>query len=429
MFERSARWGRLGVVLAWSAADFARLRTERRLGASEQRLAKLQRRMADRLRKNLAGLRGIYIKAGQFLSLRNDVLPRVFCEQLSSLQDRVRPVPFRRLRPRIERELGPLNEVFAQLDPRPVAAASLGQVHFGVLRSGEPVALKIRYPGIRRTIDADLRNLRSLLGVARPWLGRVPLDSLLAQLRKGLEEELDYVHEAGNLEAFREVFGDRPDIVIPVVHAQHSTGALLCMQRLDGVRLGDLPALERAGVSGREAALLVVRFYTEQILKLGFFHADPHPGNFLILPEGPRLGVLDFGLVRRLRPLQVRGMRRLGLGFLGGDPQVVAQSFEEMGFGRDPEQNPDFLPFAGLFLEAAQRMLYARRKQVQLGELFAKLGDLAREQPGFQVPTEILLLGRVLSLLSGLGRKLRAGLQLDQVLFDELQKMSAAAVG
>ncbi len=418
MLDRSARWGRLGIVLAWSAADYARLRAAQRLGASERRITQLQRQMADRLRRNLAAMRGIYIKAGQFLSLRNDVLPRIVCERLAELQDRVPSVPFGRLRPRLERELGPLRDVFAELEARPVAAASLGQVHFGVLRSGERVALKIRYPGIRRTIDADLQNLSGLLLMVRPWLRRVPLESLLAELRKGLEEELDYVHEAANLEMFRKVFTARDDIVIPRLHRAYSSGALLCMERLDGVRLGDLPALERAGVSGRQAALLVVRFYTEQILKLGFFHADPHPGNFLILPEGPRLGVLDFGLVRRLRPLQVKGMRRLGLGFLGGDAEVVAQSFEEMGFGRDPAQNPDFLPFARLFLEAAQRMLYARRKQVHLGALFAKLGDLAREHPGFQVPTEILLLGRVLSLLSGLGRKLRAGLQLDQVLLE-----------
>lgn len=252
---------------------------------------------AARLTKTFGELKGALMKVGQMLSLYKDILPAEYTGLLANLQRSAPPLPFERLRTEIETELGRgLNEVFAEVDPAPHAAASIGQVHRARLHGGREVVLKIQYPGIDQTVESDLKNLRLLLrslGLLKRERG---IEELIAEVQARLLEELDYRHELQNLERFREAFQDDPRVVIPRPHSELSTARLLVMDLVAGQDLRT--AAVEADQARRDAlGRTLIDLYCRQVLRLGALHADPNPANFAVLPDG-RLGFFDFGCVR-----------------------------------------------------------------------------------------------------------------------------------
>jgi predicted unusual protein kinase regulating ubiquinone biosynthesis (AarF/ABC1/UbiB family) len=322
------------------------------------------------------------------------------------LQDRVPPRPLDELLPAVERALGgPWQEALRTLDPTPLAAASLAQVHRGVLHDGREVAVKIQYPEIARLVAVDLRNFALLIRVLARLEPDFDFRVLIDEVERYVPLELDFRHEADNAERMRASLAGRSDVVVPAVHRALSTERVLVMEYLPGARLTDLDALATLGVDPKELASRLLDLYCEQILVHGFFHADPHPGNILVQPGG-RLVLLDFGLAKALSPEFRRGIAQLTAAIMRSDRAEVAAAFRALGF-RTRDASDESLWWLGeAFLGWALRSGRAYADPAMIDRFGAEMPRIMRANPVVQVPGDVLLIGRVLGLLSGVGKQL-----------------------
>lgn len=292
---------------------------------------RLHARSARRLARGFARLAGVYIKLGQVLGVVATFLPRAYAEELETLQDQVPPLPFTAILPRLREALGPdALARFASFEPTAIAAASLAQVHRAWLVDGREVAVKILYPGIERRIHADLRVLRSLLPVLRRLVPINHLERVVEQLGALLSHEMDYAHERANLARVREMFAADAAVGVPEVIPELSSASIIVMSFEHGTRINDLDALRAAGIEPAAVARLLVRVYVTMLLEHRLFHADPHPGNFLVRP-GPELVILDYGAVEPVRPELTEGMKSFAMGLTGRDEELTLQGLERMG--------------------------------------------------------------------------------------------------
>jgi len=296
------------------------------------RLKRVHVRNARRLADGFARLGGVFIKLGQVLSVIGTFLPRAYGEALERLQDKVPPQPFSAVEDRLREAFGERALTrFASFEREPLAAASLAQVHRAVTREGRVVAVKVRYPGIETLIRRDLRVLRSILPVARRLITVNGLERLLDQLSAMLSREIDYAHERDNIERIRRIFKNQSNIVIPEVIADLSRAGVLTMSCEDGTKVTDLTALVEQGIETETVARLLVESYFTMLLQHRVFHADPHPGNFLVR-RGPTLVILDFGAVEEVTDALAEGMKGVVLGALAHDDEQILRGIERMGF-------------------------------------------------------------------------------------------------
>jgi predicted unusual protein kinase regulating ubiquinone biosynthesis (AarF/ABC1/UbiB family) len=300
----SGVWRLTHVLLVWGL--FAgRVWFHRRcwFGRSLMPLTALRQREAVLFRDLLSALGPTFIKIGQTLATRLELLPVEYLQELSTLQDAVPPFPTARAQAIIARELAaPLDVLFARFDPTPVAAASLGQVYRARLRTGEEVAVKVQRPGLAARIALDLvvlcRLARGLAGVSR-WLEGVEWLEMLEEFRATIRTELDYSAEARHAARFRSAFAGWTEVYVPHIYAEYSTSRVLVMEYIAGLKVTDTAGLVAAGHDPRAVLTCLVRTYLKQLLEDGFFHADPHPGNLRVMADG-RLAFFDFGMVGRL---------------------------------------------------------------------------------------------------------------------------------
>lgn len=368
------------------------------------RVATQQPVLAVHLRQALEELGPTFIKLGQVLSLRADLLPAEFVRELSLLQDRVPPGPFDQARRVVEQELGrPLEQLFARFDPVPLASASLGEVYAAELPGGQPVVVKVLRAGVEEQVATDLEILRQLAALARqrlPWLPADPV-ALVEEFARVLRREMDFRVEALHIQRFHRHFRGDSRLHIPRVYPERSTSRVLTMERLFGVKVSELDQLARMGVDRRRLARTGARLFLKMVMVDRFFHGDPHPGNILVEPTG-RLGLLDFGMVgslsspvadglvatfvavaRRDAAGAVRGMARMGIVPPDVDREALRRDFQEL---IDHHYNR---PLA----------------QVPLRELVEDALEVVRRHR-LVLPAELLLLARALVLLDGLGRLL-----------------------
>ncbi len=287
---------------------------------------------AKRLYRGFIRLRGVFIKVGQVLSVLGSFLPTEFIIELQGLQDQVEAQKFSVIKKTFLREHGkPPGELFESFAETPIAAASLGQVHRAKLLTGEDVAVKVLYPNVEAIIRTDLRVLRWVMNV---WGRIVPvnnLNSIFRQLADVLGRETDYTLEASNLKAIKANFVDQPEFVFPDVYSELSSKGILVMSYIDAIKITDVAELEARGISRRAVAKMLVNSYYKQLLLDGLYHADPHPGNFLVRP-GPELVFLDFGAVEPVRDSLKRGMIMMLEGIIGQDDDKALVGIETMGF-------------------------------------------------------------------------------------------------
>jgi predicted unusual protein kinase regulating ubiquinone biosynthesis (AarF/ABC1/UbiB family) len=304
--------------------------------ASEHRAHRLflraHRRNARRLTRGVTELGGVFIKMGQVLSVTGTFLPPAYGEALEALQDKVPPRPFGEIEARLEEAFGsaPL-ERFGSFEREPIAAASLAQVHRATRKDGLALAVKVLYPNIEKLIASDLRVLRSLLPMVKRLVPIGRVERMLDQLEAMLKRETDYAHERENIERMRAMFAERKDIVIPLPIAELTQAGVLSMSFEEGTKITDFAAQREQGIDPEAVGKLLVECYFEMLLTNRVFHADPHPGNFLVRP-GPVLVILDYGAVETVTPALASGMKRVVLGVLTKNDDEILGGLESMGF-------------------------------------------------------------------------------------------------
>ncbi len=330
-----------GVILASYQVHFVLRRLFKRRGARtppwlKRQRERVDRRNARRLLRGMLRLRGVFIKLGQVLSVLGGFLPRAFTRELESLQDNVPPHPFRDVERTFLKSYGKRpEECFASIERVPIAAASLGQVHAAKLVDGTKVAVKVLYPRIRDVIRVDMRALGLVVQVLKRWLPLQGLEVVHRSLVDLLRRETDYVHEAACMERMAKNFAGEPDILFPTVLHEWSNADILTMSFMEGVKITRFDEIDRLGIDRHQLATRLVQSFYKQLFVDRFFHADPHPGNFLVQRgEGgaPRIVVLDFGAISEVPDALVDGALQVLQGVLGGDGPLVLKGFRQMGF-------------------------------------------------------------------------------------------------
>ena len=298
-------------------------------------------RRGERLRQALEELGPAYVKLGQLLSLRSDLLPPDITTALERLQDQVAPVPFDQIQALLEREFGqPLRERFAAVDPKPIAAASLGQVHPAVLPDGRKVVLKVQRPGVAEQVALDLRVIQGLAAMAArrtAWGRRYDLPVVAREFSEMLLAELDFEQEGRNADRFRANFARDPGVRFPTVIWEHTTPRVLTLERVGGLRVTDRAALQAAGLKAAEVAERLAAAVFRMVLRDGFFHADVHPGNLFITEKGVII-FLDMGMVGEITPAMRENVIDYVLGVVAKDSDRVVQAILKMGVVRRPHK-------------------------------------------------------------------------------------------
>lgn len=356
-------------------------------------------RGAARVFDAAATLGGTLIKAAQFASTRPDLLPAAYTQTLSTLQDRVPPQPWSVMEPAIVRELGsPISEVFDHVEPEPIAAASIAQVHRARLRDGREVAVKVQYPHVAAAIEADLSALErtfATLASVEPTLRLKPISDYL---RWTLPLELDFTREAAAIEDLRAALGGREEIIVPGVVESLTTEKMLVMDLIEGVRITDRDTLLEVGIEPGAVAELLNDAYADQLFNHNVLHADPHPGNILVQP-GPKLVLLDHGLTLRIEPDFAATLASMMQSLQKGDLGEITENLAAAGLPVDDDADLDtLLGIVGVLLGTEES---PSDEALDLGDFGRRLGASVGD-----VPPKLLLVGRAIGLLDGITRQL-----------------------
>lgn len=356
---------------------------------------------AEQLAHDIQQLGPAFIKIGQALSVRPDLLPPHYLEALAALQDDVEPVPFEQIRERIEAELGVrTTQAFAELDPEPLAAASLAQVHTATLRDGRQVVIKVQRPNIEQEIRTDLSVLGGAARAADRLTEhgrRVHFAEWIDEMSETLTEELDYRLEAENLRAFRSHLQNYPSLVVPAPIESFSSQRVLTMERLAGHKVSQAVELRRLEEPLDELARDLMRAYLDQIFLHGLVHADPHPGNVLLMDDG-RLGLVDLGMVVRMGPRIQGDLLRLLAAVAQGDGDEAADQVVGLSERLEMFDQRNWTRRCARLV--SRYHCSGEQGPASLGGLMIELTRLS-SQSGLRPPPEIAVLGRTLLSLEG----------------------------
>ncbi|MBX7221790.1 MAG: AarF/ABC1/UbiB kinase family protein [Blastocatellia bacterium] len=371
------------------------------LGDKEATRERRLRLNAERLRARLVKLGPTFIKIGQALGTRADLLPIPYVDELGKLQNKVPPFPNEIALAIIERELGDKpQKVFARFNPEPIAAASLGQVYRARLHSGPEVVIKVQRPDIEEKIALDLFILRRLgrfllrypqFFKGYDWLG------MLDEFDRVIHEELDYRQEGRNAETFKKNFSDWPQVHVPTIYWEFSTARVLTMEFINGIRVTDLKSLAAAQLNARSLNELMTRTYFKQLLEDGFFHADPHPGNILILRDG-RLAFFDFGMVGHVTPKLQSQMVSAFFHILDRDFDGIVQDLIDLQF---LASSVNLKEFRAVVVDLFKRKVDVKLSEVRFKDLTYELGEIIYKYP-FSTPSAFTFIMRALMTLEGI---------------------------
>jgi predicted unusual protein kinase regulating ubiquinone biosynthesis (AarF/ABC1/UbiB family) len=388
------RWLEIGLPLG---SFLLRRWWDSKTGQSQRR----QRYHATHLRQILTRLGPAFIKIGQALSTRPDVLPLAYLEEFAKLQDQLPPFSNQLAYQFIQEELGaPPDVVYARLTPDPIAAASLGQVYRGQLKTGEEVAVKVQRPGLAEQITLDVYLLRSLVAWAQRRfriLHRNDLVAILDEFATRLFEEMDYIQEGHNAERFAELYGHLPGVYVPRIYWNYTDHRVLTMEWITGTKLTDTQALQQQGINPRILIETGVQCSLRQLLEYGFFHADPHPGNLLAMPNN-KLAYLDFGMMSEVKPYQRYGLLNAVVHILNREFDALVQDYIVLEF-----LSPDVLrkPIAATLEQIFDYAPGSSVTQLNFQKIITQLSDMMYEFP-FRVPAYYALILRSLVTLEGI---------------------------
>ncbi len=379
-------------------------RAGRLLHWNEERQELLRMTAPVRVRSAMQDLGPTFVKLGQVLATRVDLLPPEWIAELSELQNAVPALPYADIREQLEADLGASpSEVFAFLDETPMAAASLAQAHRARLHDGREVVLKVRRPGIRDVVEADLRLLARLAEIVEarlPDLRRYRPAEVVQQFTVSLRRELDFAAECRNAERIARNFQGRDDILIPRVHWQWTCESLNVQDFVDGIPGRDLAGVDAAGLDRRELARRGADIVLKMVLEDGSFHADPHPGNIIYLRDG-RIGVIDFGMVGALSEVRRFQVAQLLHGLVEQDPQGVADVLLDWAGGVEVDENRlqhDISQFVDQYRGVPL-------KDLRIGLMLGDITQLLRSY-SLTLPADLALMIKAFLTLEGMGRQL-----------------------
>lgn len=376
------------------------------------RIEKLHVRNAERVKRAILKLNGLFIKIGQMLSILSNFLPETFQKPLEELQDKIPARPYAEVRERIIQELGKApEELFTRFDQAPLAAASIGQAHRAQLKDGTEVVVKVQHMGIESTARIDLEIIRRLIQVSAWFYSVKGMDYVYTQVKLMIEEELDFVNEAAAMVKIRVNLQAEPGLSIPEVHPQYSATRVMTTTWYDGVKISNLEQIDAWGLDRRALASTLLRAYSKMVLKDGFYHADPHPGNILVQSNGTVV-LLDFGATGQLSPALREGIPKMIESAVKNDTQGIIEAVRLMGFlaeGREAEQIAEKMIGAMRnFLQNEVKLDGLNFKDIQVNPFNNSMVDLIQEigisgiAGTVLVPKDWVLLNRALTLLLGL---------------------------
>jgi ubiquinone biosynthesis protein len=357
------------------------------------------------LREMLDELGPTFVKFGQLLSTRPDIVPPEIQSELRLLQDSVSPVPYADIERVVEEELrAPIDRLYTNFDPVPVAAASIGQVHFAELANGRKVAVKVQRPNAARRVESDLALLYQVARIVRRRVDRLSFIDPVAvvdEFARSIRRELDYRIEARNAEIFRRNFADEPRIAIPRVFGTYSGERVLTLERLEGVQLGDLDLVATPMDERRRLAILIAEAWLEMIFRHGVFHGDPHPANIMVLGDG-RLGLVDFGMTGSLSDADMRRLTRLLLDAVNENVDALPRRLYELGVRFSKEQEDE--------LRIELREVYYRYYGASMGQIdplqVIREAFVLISRMHLRLPTRFALLDKALATLGSVGTEL-----------------------
>ncbi len=355
---------------------------------------------AIQLKELLTKLGPAYIKIGQALSTRPDLVSPAYLEELTRLQDQIPPFANEIAYQFIEEELGDRPEnIYAELSPEPIAAASLGQVYKGKLKTGETVAVKVQRPDLQETIAVDLYILRRMATWANKNIKRLRSDlvAILDEFGGRIFEEMDYINEGENAERFAKLYGHLKDVYVPRIYWQYTHRRVLTMEWVVGTKLTQVDAIRAQGVDARYIIEVGVQCSLRQLLEHGFFHADPHPGNLLATPDG-QLAYLDFGMMSEIKPYQRYGLIEAVVHMVNRDFEGLARDYVKLDF-LTPET--DLTPIIPALAQIFGNALGASVAELNFKSITDQLSALMYEYP-FRVPAYYALIIRSLVTLEGI---------------------------
>ncbi|HLF72261.1 MAG TPA: AarF/UbiB family protein [Dehalococcoidia bacterium] len=355
---------------------------------------------------------GLLIKTAQFLSSRPDVVPDEYIEVLSSLQDEVPPEPFEVIRRVVERELGkPLEAVFSEFEPEPIASASLAQVHRAVLKDGRIAAVKIQYPGIDRLVEVDLRNIERFIKVLNRLDKTLDYSFIAVEMANMIPLELDFVREGHNAERIAANFEGVEDVVVPQIYWEHTTRRVLTMEFVEGVKINDLEGMKARGIDPEDVAKILVVAFSEMLLAHGIFHADPHPGNLLVAP-GPKLILVDFGQVKEVAPAFRVVFAQMTRALLADDESALGRTFRDLGFRMKQDSDEGYVELGNAYVGNISKQMMAQQAGWVSTDMFTQsyreVLRVLRSNPVIKIPPDLLFVGRVMGLLNGLSMMLHS---------------------
>ena len=373
------------------------------------------RSLPERVRLMLQELGPTYVKVGQIVSSRSDLLPAPWIDELVQLQDRVAPIPYKTVYQVITEELGaPPEEIFDDFDPTPIAAASIGQVHHAYLPDRRPVVIKVQRPGIRPRIEADMEIMREIARIIESrtdWGKKYGILGIVNEFARSLFDELDYRNEGRNAERLKLNMADFPGVHIPHIYWDLVTSRVLTMEEMRGVKINDLPALDEIGVDRAALADVLIRSLCKQMLLDGFYHADPHPANIFVTREYGELVYLDLGMMGQLVDEQREGLTNVVLAIQDRDSHEIVRIAKMLGTEYKPVEELKLRRDVDLVLD---RYLAMSLDRVSFSELVSEVLSLIFDH-GIRLPNELTMAVKSLVQAEELARTLHPEIKITEI--------------
>ncbi len=363
----------------------------------------------------------VYIKLGQWLSSRADILPQPYLEELAKLQDKVPAAPFDKVKPIIEKDLGPINEKFDTINPDPVSGASLGQVYRGSI-SGQQIVVKVKRPGIEKLVAEDLEVLKKILPIALRFVDpnlRFSAKAMLSQFIETIHEEMDYTKESSNLKKIKRDLEKSNKVIIPSVYDDYSSKNVLTMEYLPGIKITNVEALDEKGIDRQQLVIDVHRVFFTMLLRHSLFHADPHPGNISVTDDG-KIILYDYGMVGKLDNDTRLQLIRLYLALVEKDPPRTVNAMKDLGM-LTPDFNPSVIEKG---IELTVKAMHGKKPDEMEVQSLMELANKTMSKFPFILPKNLALYMRMASIIEGIYKQHKVDFKFIKVVREILEEES-----